>query len=407
MKKDYEVQSEVYRRLQNQDVQRFLSSRSAADVHTVLLKGKEVGGVPASILANQLHGREIAKEKFPELYRCQSVIYPPGINLEQSSSEATARLKAELLSAHIGPNGSIADITGGFGIDSFCFSQKFKMVDYVEPNPELAFIAAHNHGVLGATNIRHTASTAEIFLTEPGREWSAIYIDPSRRVNARKVVSLKDCEPDVIGLQREIMARAPVLLVKASPMLDLRHSIEQLSRVCRVVVVSVQQECRELLFLCDDQSTEEATITTIHLVPGGREVFEFTLSEEKYAEVTFGAVDAFLYEPNPSILKSGAFKLVASRFGLTKLDANTHLYTSPRLVEDFPGRRFVVINRVKSDAASVSRLLPERKANVMVRNYPLGADALKKKLKIKDGGTHFIIGTTALRDPVLLLAERV
>ncbi len=406
MKSEFGVQFETYRQILKPSVQEFLDSHSDRDTHQILLQGRDVDGVPPSVLADQLKGRAAAKEKFPDLCGNHSIIYPPGLNLEQSSSSATAALKAELLSRFVTP-GVIADVTGGFGVDTYHFSKYFNAVEYIEPNQVLASIAAHNHRTLGATNIRHHVTTAETFLAASAQRLSAIYIDPSRRVNTRRVVSLRDCEPNVLGLQPTIFNRAPVLMIKASPMLDISNSIAELDVVSHVVVVSVQQECRELLFICNDSSRGEPIITTIHVTAWGREVFEFTAPEEKHAQANFGDVGGFLYEPNPSILKSGAFKLVATRFGLAKLDPNTHLYTSNELITGFPGRRFAVRSRLKSDAASVARMLPERKANVIVRNYPLSPDALKKKIKINDGGQYYIIGTTALRTPLLILAERV
>lgn len=406
MESNKQVHFFQYEKLLNPTVQAFLKSHSIADVHTILLKGKKVDDIPATILADQLRGRAVAKEKLPDLVANPSIIYPPGLNLEQSSSSATAALKAELLSQLVNTE-SIADITGGFGIDAYHFSSRFRFVEYIEPNSLLANIAAHNHRALGATNIDHKATTAEAFLADTGPKRSVIYADPSRRVNARRVVSLRDCEPNVINLLPQILSRADALMIKASPMLDIHHSVAELGRVSRVIVVSVNQECRELLFLCEKEPLAEPVIATVHLNAAGREVFEFVPSEEKNAQVSFGGVNAFLYEPNPSILKAGAFKLVATRFGLTKLGPNSHLYTSGSLVNDFPGRRFSVVSHLKSDPHSIARVLPEGKANVMVRNYPLSADSLKKKLKVKDGGTHFIVGTTADKGPVLLLAERV
>lgn len=405
MNSDNPVHFRAYEKLMSPAVQAFLDAHAIADIHAVLLKGKEVDGVPAAILASQLKGRAVAKEKFPDLVS-PSIIYPPGLNLEQSSSTTTAQFKAELLSQLVDTD-SIADITGGFGIDTYHFSKYFRNVDYVEPNSLLANIAAHNHRVLGATNIQHQTATAEAFLAGPGPMRSVIYVDPSRRVNARRVVSLSECEPDVVRLRPEIFKRANALMVKASPMLDISHSIAQLGSVQRVIVVSVHQECRELLFFCDNKPVAEPVIVTIHINTGGREVFEFVPSAERDAQISFGDVDAYLYEPNPSILKAGAFKLIATRFGLTKLHPNSHLYTSNTLVPDFPGRRFSVVSHLKSDPSTIARTLPERKANVMVRNYPLSADSLKKKLKVTDGGSLFIIGTTAGKNPVLVLAERV
>lgn len=389
--------------LSNPDLQNFIYENEHVDEHVLLLKQKEIFGVGASTVVDQIVGRRKAKTKIPVFYLTKGIIYPPGINLEQCSSEATALFKSDLLKGEI-----CADLTGGFGVDSFFLSKKFEIVHYVERNENLFEIVKHNHDKLGALKIQHHLKSAEEFLAETTLHFDCIYIDPSRRAEGnKKVFKLSECEPDVVGLQKTIFEKSNQLLVKTSPLLDVQHGLKELQSVEKVIVVSVDNECKEVLFLCTKNYEEEASIETINISKEGNQIFAFRFSEEQKMEIDFSNPRPYLYEPNASILKAGAFKSIGNKFNLKKIHPNTHLYTSDILKEGFPGRVFEITEEVKVDKKSWSTFLPDGKANITTRNYPLSPEELKKKTGLKDGGEKYLIGFSGIDRKYLMVADRV
>lgn len=401
------VQVEDYKRLaESGEIENFLTLNQLEDESRLLLRHKEVSGIPMSIVVNQLSGHRKAKAKLPSYYHRSGIVYPPNVNLEQSSSEKTAELKARILTEVTPSAYRIIDLTGGFGIDSYFFARVFSVVEYVEPDVVLAWIASHNHRILGAGNVTYHTNFAEQFLNRDLDPVEAVFIDPSRRKNATKGVLLRDCEPDVVKLQSRIFEISKFLLIKTSPLLDITAALRELSYVWRVYVVSVDHECRELLFLCQQGYTGEPRIHTIHLHKDFTETFDFSLAEEKATDVSYGAVLNYLYEPNPSLMKAGAFRSIARAFNISKLHVNSHLYTSETYLAGFPGRIFEVLSRIPGNGRGLERFLPERKANVVVRNYPLSAEQLKKKFGLSDGGSDYVIGTTSQTEGKLVLFAR-
>lgn len=360
--------------------------------------------MPIEWIASQIKGRQKAKVKLPSLFGNRSIVFPPSLNLEQSSSEETAQFKAAFLEDLIGRQGAVGiDLTGGFGVDSIFLSKNFSQWHYVEPIKDLLETAKHNFGVLGTTNMTCHNTSAETFL-ENTPDATLVYIDPSRRVNSQKVFTLADCEPDVTTLQDRILTHARHLLVKTSPLHDIQEGIRLLKHVKNVIVLSVANECKEVLFHIERNYIDRPTILAVDLPANDQ--FTFAIEDESHAIPAFAEVKAFLYEPNSAILKAGAFKSVGNRFGLNKLHPNTHLYTSDEVKSDFPGRIWQTINIVKADKKSIADFLPERKANVLTRNYPLSPDELKKQLGIKDGGELYLIGFTDQKKK-LVLAKRL
>ncbi len=394
--------------LSSHAVQDFVFAREHDDELELTLK-KEILGLPASLIANQISGRRKARLKLPTWYRTKGIVYPPSLNLEQSSSEATAKFKSEIVREIFGSKRIVAaDLTGGFGVDSFYLSAVCENVSLVESNEELLKYTQHNHRVLGAKNIHYESTTAEIFLASLQNSVDLFFIDPSRRSDARKVFRLADCSPNIVQLQGVLLKKSIAVLVKCSPMLDIQQAINDLQNVKLIWVVSVGNECKELLFLLDPTFRGEPTIKAITLYESGlvHDSYEFTFTRERGASVPFSEPLAFLYEPNASILKGGAFKSVGHDFGLSKFHVNTHLYTSSELKENFPGRIFSVIC-AHAGEPEIKSLLPNRQANVITRNYPLTADALKKKLKLKDGGDFYLIGYSSPKKKIISLATRV
>lgn len=400
--------NDIIHALSTGPIQRYIREHEKYDVRNLVLKHKAILGIPAAHVFEQISSRKKAKEKLPLFYDTDGIIFPPSGNFEQSSSQATASYKSEIVRKILGEKkSSVADLTGGFGVDAFFLSRVVQMLHFVEPTSFLLEIARHNHLLLGAENINYHLMTAETFLQESPGHFDLIYLDPSRRnAEKKKIHALTECQPDVIKLKAEIFDKTSALLVKASPLLDIQAGIAQLACVKHVHVVSVNNECRELLFLCEKQFSGVATINAVNLT-AGMEAFQFTFGEEREQAISFSDPLTYLYEPNASILKAGGFKSVAHRFDVKKIQPNTHLYTSENLIDDFPGRKFMIEKLVRADAREMKRFFPDGKANVITRNYPLTAEQLKKKMKLKDGGEKFLIGFSGKEKKFLAVARRV
>lgn len=301
------------------------------------------------------------------------------------------------------------DLTGGLGVDSYFFSKLFQTVHYVEPNQALLEIVQHNHHRLGAQNIIHHGRLAEEFISETTGLIDLAYIDPSRRdEQARKVYRLADCTPDITRLQSALFNASNYILLKASPLLDIQQGLREMNHIKKVFVVSVSNECKELLFLGVKDFAGTPLIEAVDLFGNGsvKNSFSFQFTDEQMAAVTYREPDHYLYEPNVAVLKAGAFKYIAEKFGLSKISANTHLYTSSHVVENFPGKVFR-IDLLNPDSRQVMRLLPGAQANVISRNYPLTPEAIKKKWKLRDGGSAYFIGFSSFKNKHIALCTMV
>ena len=405
--------------LLRQELQEFIRQHEVDDYKKLLLKHGTILGVAFSLIADQISGRRKAKLKLPSWYQTKNIIYPPSVNLEQCSSEATADYKVEILKQSLNTRFNKAlDLTGGFGVDSFSLSSFFKEVDYVEPDENLFEIAKHNHTILRASSVQHPASTiyhhnttAEKFLDTARGTYDLIYIDPSRRSKGnQKIFRLADCVPDITLLQDVIFEKTETLLVKASPMLDLQQGIKELKHVAKVFVVALDNECKEILFLCRKGHLSEPIIQAVDVKSSRNQAplsFDFLASEEKNATAEFSNPLHYLYEPSAALLKAGAFKLIAHRFSVKKLQQHTHLYTSESMVVDFPGKVFEIEVLIKPDAKIVRQHFPEGKANVATRNYPLSPEELKKKTGLKDGSEKFLIGFSGVKEKFVAVCRRI
>lgn len=399
--------------LVQKQIQRFIHDHENDDVRELVLKKSHIEGIPTSVIANQIACRKKAREKLPLWYNTAEIIYPPIVNLEQASSEATAKFKYEVLGKLtpplIPPQGGILktgmDLTGGFGVDSFFLSRLFEHYHHVESNAELLEITQHNHQQLGNKNIRYHCTTTEEFLKTFHGTSDFIYLDPSRRTTGnKKVLTLNECSPDITVLLPKLLSKAKIILVKTSPLLDIQRGLSELKSVTDVFAVSVSNECKEILFLCRAGYSEEPAIHAVNLLSPDDE-FVFQFSEEKKSAAAFSEPLTYLYEPNASLMKAGAFKTAAVRFGLFKLHQNTHLYTSDKLCDEFPGRIFK-LNSL-GVPGQIQKIFPSRQANIISRNYPLTSEQLKKKLSLRDGGTDYLIAATGLKKKYLIAASRI
>lgn len=394
------------------EVQSFIQKHLHDDPHQLLLKYKTVSNIPISTIVDQIIGKQKAKEKLPSWYSHPDTIYPPSVNLEQSSSEQAASFKINIFGKELSgqlQDKTIVDLTGGFGVDSLKFSKAFKHVHLVEPNAKLLEITKHNLQNLGATNISYHNVTAEqyLFSLSDDNSFDVIYADPSRRIHgSKKVLSLADCEPDILKLQEKIWQFTNHLLIKCSPLLDIDTGLNQLTFGKKVYVVAIQNECKELAFYCSKKNDSEIFIDAIDL-KDTKQTFSFSPSEERLAQVRYVEPLKYLYEPNAAIMKAGAFKMIAYTFDVGKLHPNTHLYTSNDLIKNFPGRIFELVSAAKSDPKEITNFFPERKANVITRNYPISVEALRKKLNLKEGGTKYLIAGSGVKKKYLLVANRL
>ena len=364
---------------------------------SVLLKKPIFEGISNQELAQQIEARKKCEKKLPTWFGTPKIYYPNTQNIEQTSSEITARYKSEIVAGK-----SLLDATGGFGVDSYFFSQKIELVFHSEIDENLSQIAAHNFEILGAENIKTIPTDGMEFLkvTETRFDW--IYLDPSRRNDSKgKVFRLSDCLPNVLEELESVFAKSDNILLKTSPLLDFSIGISELEFVKEIHVVAVKNEVKELLWMLKKGYSDEITVKTINFSRTGKEVFDFQLSEEKNADPCYSPPLSYVYEPNAAIMKSGAFKMVGNRFGLNKLHEHTHLYTSNTLI-DFPGRRFKMEEVSPCTKRDMKRLGID-KANISTRNFPESVVQIRKKFKIKDGGESYLFFTTDLKNNRILL----
>ncbi len=382
---------------------KFIEEHLNTPIEELLLSAKKYPNLNVPLLVAQIEGRNKAQKKLPSWYAAENIIYPVKLSMEQCSSESTAAYKASLLSGN-----TLVDLTGGFGVDSFTFAERIKKVVYIERNKELAEIAQHNFQVLKKENIEVQCTESELFISNHKGKADHIYIDPARRKEGSKVFRFSDCEPDVIKLQQELFKISNSIMIKTSPLLDIDQAVKELGYVKEVHVVAVDNECRELLFIIDKENKNTAPeIIAVNIRKGSKEEFRFTRELEAEAEIKYDLPQEYIYEPNAAIMKAGAFKGIAKQWSLSKLHANSHLYTSKGLKLDFPGRVFKVLKLLKYSKQEIIAEIPEAKANVTARNFPDSVEMIRKKTGLKDGGDKYLFATTDMNDKaVILLTEK-
>ena len=372
----------------------FIRDHASDDANRLLLGAKKYPQLDVPFLVDQILSRRQIREKLPSWYANEELVFPAKIAAEQCSSERTALYKQRLVSS----SDALCDLTGGLGIDRCFFSRKVRQLTYVERFPVYCEAARHNFQVLGADNITvRNENSVDIVFDLP--EVDVFYLDPARRGEGNKrVFALSDCEPDLPRLLPLLLQKAPRIIAKLSPMADLQQTESLLPGTVAIPVLSVRNECKELLFDIRREATvPNPPIYCVDFTASGTEhSFTFTVEEERNAPLALATqVSTYLYEPNASILKAGAFKSVAQQYGLEKLHVSSHLYTSDTFVADFPGRTFRVdkvlpfSNKV---CKSVAQEIPQ--ANITVRNFPMSVDELRKKTKIQEGGDIYLFATT-------------
>lgn len=373
----------------------------------LLLQRGRYPDVDMNMAAQQIEGRRQARSKWPTLYEHPDIVYPPKINREQSSSEATARLKALIVSQQ-GRHGSLADLTGGFGIDTLEFAEYFAQTDYVEQDSQLTEIAHHNFQVMGRNNVTcHCADGIE-WIKKERRHFDAIYLDPARRdSHGRKVQAFEDCTPNILDNLALLRDSCDTLIVKASPMIDIHTASKQLDEVEEIYIVALSGECKEVLFVVR-RPKEEVRFHCIDIIGENTHHLTFTLSEESASEVRFTQeIGKYLYEPNAALMKGGAFRSICRWFPVEKLARNTHLYSSQEWLPEFPGRSFEVLKTLPLTAKAIGQNLPEGRCHLLCKNYVMSTAELQKRLRLKEGGDLHLIATRLGEHLVGILCKKI
>ena len=430
----------------NQATQDFIRQHQDDDVRQLAFLGSKYPEVDMPFALDQIRGRKMARVKLPRWASLEGIIYPPHISMEQCSSESTALYKAELaarllalpVSSSFSEEIGFVDLTGGFGVDFSYIAARLGVKSmYVERQAYLCEAAKENFGRLGLKNaivkngdgieVLHSflpkkddAASADdslgiiydqpLSLLKTKLGLKLIFIDPARRDDAgNKVVSLKDCTPDVTVLQEEMLSKADYVIIKLSPMLDWHRAISELSHVREVHIISVNNECKELLLVLSARNMgENLRIYCINDVQSFVcDELDMESSSVKIAPSTLEEMQ-YLYEPNASLMKAGCFGVLSGRYDARMLSKNSHLFVSREPIAAFPGRSFRIIAVSSFNKKELKRHLSGiTKANIATRNFPLSVAELRKRLKLKDGGETYIFATTLSDEShVLVITEK-
>lgn len=378
----------------NKVTEDFIREHADADVRQLALQAKKNPEVDLTYALEQIAGRQKAKMKLPSWAKIDEMVYPPHISMEQCSSELTAKYKAEIV-----PCGNcFVDLTGGFGVDFSFIAKKFKHAVYVERQNHLCAIASENFRLLGLDNAEVVNADGIDYLHQMDHA-DLVFIDPARRDDhGGRTYGIADCTPNVLEVMDELMQKTDMLLLKLSPMLDWRKAVRDLGGASEVHIVSVDNECKELLIMVR-HDVQPIKVVCVNLLSNGeREVFEFDDTESTPMHQNISS-KTYLFEPNASIMKAGCFDEIQARFPIAQLDNNSHLFVSDHEIPDFPGRRFKIEHVTSMNKRELKEALAGiDRANIAVRNFPVSVAELRKKLKLKDGGDVFIFATTVAKE---------
>jgi 16S rRNA G966 N2-methylase RsmD len=386
----------------NPSIQEFIQKQIGVSVATLALQKNPFPDVDWITILNQIEAKSKSKEKLPTWFKTENIIYPSKISVEQTSSESTAQYKSSLIEGK-----NLIDLTGGFGVDDFYFAKQFKNVTHCEINTELSEIVKHNFEQLGVANINCIAGDSfEILETLPTK-WDWMYIDPSRRNDAKgKVFMLKDCLPNVPENLNSYFEKSNAILIKTAPLLDIAAGLSELQNVKTIHIVALENEVKELLWEVHKNYSGVLTIKTVNLTKETNAAFEFKLNEDQ-AEANYSLPKRYLYEPNSAIMKSGGFDAISLQYQLDKLHKHSHLYTSNELI-DFPGRIFEIQQAIPYSKKEIKTHLENSKNNITTRNFPETVEVIRKKWKIKDGGNSYCFFTTDMNnDKIVLICAKI
>ena len=383
----------------NEATLEFIRIHADEDVRQLAFLGKKNPEVDMAYALDQIAGRQKARVKIPSWASIDGIVYPPHISMEQCSSEQTARYKARIA----GNGEKIVDLTAGFGVDMAFMSAGFKQAVHVEMQPQLCAISSENYKHLGLNHVQVVCSDGVGYLHQMEHA-DLIFIDPARRdQHGARTYGIADCTPNVLEIIDEMLQKADRVMIKLSPMLDWQKTVADVGNVSQVHIVSVGNECKELLLEVKNGKGEKVKVFCVN----DDQVFSYEIGELHSFTPSPLHPFTFLYEPNASVMKAGCFNLISHRFGITQPDANSHLFLSDKLVEGFPGRRFVIERVSTMNKRELKEALAGiDKANVAVRNFPLSVADLRKRLKLKDGGDVYIFATTDAKKGHLVMVCR-
>ena len=391
--------------LLSQESQAFIQQHQDESPEKLLFK-KHPHTLPIKAIVHQIKSRQKFKDKLPTWYADSRLLFPSKVSIEQCSSEQTALYKASLITK----GKKMLDLTGGMGIDFMALSRCFDKSTYIEREQELTTFALHNFAVTNCKGTNVVEADAIDYLKQT-EDVDFVFIDPHRRDDTnQKIVLLEACLPNIVALQSEIITKTNSLLIKASPMLAIKQAMQDLNFVKEVHIVSVKNECKEVLFLIEKNWTETPVIVASNILTKRTVSFRFSYAEEERLSTQTSEVQPYLYLPNNSITKAGAFKSIAKRFSLCKLHKNSHIYTSTDLITDFPGRIFELEEEIGYTKAK-HRLKEKdvQAATIIIRNFKDDIGNIRKKLKVKKEGENILLATTNVdeRQVILLCKEYV
>ncbi|WP_369769255.1 class I SAM-dependent methyltransferase [Flavobacterium sp. WC2416] len=370
------------------EIQEFIDKNLEVPISKLALQKNPFPTIEWITILNQIEAKTKSKDKLPTWFNTKNIIYPSKISVEQTSSEKTAAYKSTLVSGE-----KLIDLTGGFGVDDYYFAKKITTVTHCEINPELSSIVKHNFEQLNTKNISCYAADSLETLKSLNSKWDWIYIDPSRRNDAKgKVFMLKDCLPNVPDNLDYYFKNSNAILIKTAPLLDLSAGLSELKHVKTIHIVAVDNEVKELLWELHKDYLGETTIKTVNLLKDKTDFFEFVFNKQGVIP-SYALPQKYLYEPNSAIMKSGGFDEIAIFFSLNKLHKHSHLYTSQEKI-DFPGRIFLIQNCFSYSKTEMKNFLSNTKANITTRNFPDTVETIRKKWKIKEGGNIYCFFTT-------------
>lgn len=386
--------------LLHQDVQNYISAHVNADCSALALQKNPFPEVSWLAIIQQIQAKQKCAGKLPTWYSGSNLLFPAKISVEQSSSEQTAAYKSSLIQGD-----TLIDLTGGMGVDDYYFAQRFSQVTHCELSDELSLSVQHNFTQLGVLNVHFVAGDSLIYLQQTTHQFDWMYVDPSRRNDAKgKVFLLEDCLPNVPENLDLLFAKSRNILLKTAPILDISSGIKALKNVAAIHIIAVDNEVKELLWVLNQESASTPPIYAVNLTKKGPEVVRF--EPDTSSQCNYSLPLTYLYEANSAIMKSGEFTAIAYQFGVSKLHEHSHLYTHAEVVA-FPGRSFK-IESILPYTKSEMKKWAQTKANISVRNFPDSVEEIRKKWKIKDGGDQYWFFTTDLNNQkIVLLCSKI
>ncbi len=372
----------------NTEIQDFINKNISTSISKLALQKNPFPDVEWIHILNQIEAKSKAKDKLPTWFNTKNIIFPSKISVEQTSSEQTALYKSSIVSGE-----QLIDLTGGFGVDDYYFATKITHVTHCEINPELSEIVQYNFEQLNIKNVQCEAGDSYETLEAFNRKWDWIYIDPSRRNDAKgKVFMLKDCLPNIPENLDFYFENSNAILIKTAPLLDLSAGLSELKNVKNIHIVALENEVKELLWELHKDYYGEITLKTVNINKGTVDTFDFLMNQEAIFPA-YSLPKKYLYEPNSAIMKSGGFDEVAINYDINKLHKHSHLYTSDEIIE-FPGRTFEITSYFSYNKTEMKHFLNGKQSNITTRNFPETVENIRKKWKIKDGGNLYTFFTT-------------